>query len=1140
MNLKKQPAASPSNYRDAPQTDQGLNAERQRVEAAVQQTEELYRRTIVGAGAVPYSYNRRTRTYSFIGEGIEKLTGYTAAEISPDLWIKIIQETMMHGQAAGLEKAEAARHVLTREITDWRCDMRIISREGKSRWLSDASVQTFDETGRVIGSMGMLQDITERKEAEIAAIAFAKLGNDLNSANTAQEAARIIGETADALFGWDCYFVEKYSEPDDALISIFEADVIAGKRITSTVPVVVKATALHEHLFKSGGELILRDNPTETLPGALSFLNNSRPSVSLMYAAIRYGNRNVGILSIQSYSPNAYTQQNLILLQTLAAQCGGALERIWANEALQRTEELYRRAIVGAGAVSYCCDYGTRKYSFISEGIEKLTSYSAAEISPEIWAKITKEYIMLGPTAGLEKKEAARRVESGEIAEWRCDMRILTRDGKSRWISDASVQNYDKAGHIIGSMGILLDITERKQAEITAVAFAKLGNDLNSATSPQEAARIIGETADALFGWDCYFVQKYLEAEDSITPIFYVDTIDGQRVTYAQPTKKNLTDRQTPTPNQYQVFKSGAKLILRDNPNEFPLQAPPFGNKTRPSASLMFAPIRYRNRNVGIFSIQSYSPNAYTQQNLITLQTLADQCGGALERIWADEALRQSEERVAEQAALLDAAHEAILVKDLEDRIIYWNKGAERIYGWAAAAAVGRKSTELFGTNVTEFNTALYQLLKAGAWEGELEKRAKNGRKLTVEARWTLVQDTLGRPKSILAINSDITEKKKLETQFLRAQRMESIGTLASGIAHDLNNVLAPIMMSVAMLKELVTDKQNLPILAVLQGSAQRGADLVQQVLAFARGVEGKRMPVNLLLILRDIEKLVRDTFPKNIIFHLEPAAELWHATGDPTQLNQVFINLSVNARDAMPKGGQLTVALENIVLDEVYARMNPECKPGNYVAVTVTDTGTGIPPAIRNKIFEPFFTTKEIGKGTGLGLSTTQAIVKSHGGFIHLYSEMGKGSQFKVYLPANTDMAATDKVVIEPDPLPRGNGELVLVVDDEEGIRAIAKKTLERYGYRVLLAANGAEGVSLYTQHQPDVAVVLTDMAMPIMDGPALIIALKGANPKVRIIGSSGLSVNAGAGVEHFIPKPYTAEKMLRVLKTVLAEKIA
>jgi CheY-like chemotaxis protein len=260
--------------------------------------------------------------------------------------------------------------------------------------------------------------------------------------------------------------------------------------------------------------------------------------------------------------------------------------------------------------------------------------------------------------------------------------------------------------------------------------------------------------------------------------------------------------------------------------------------------------------------------------------------------------------------------------------------------------------------------------------------------------------------------------------------------------------------------------------------------------------------------------------------------------------MHQVFLNLCVNARDAMPSGGTLEVTMENVVLDDTYAAMNLEATPGPYIMVSVSDTGIGIPPEVRERIFEPFFTTKEVGQGTGLGLSTTLAIMKSHRGFINVYSEVGKGTKFKLYFPADATETAAESVAVERTGLPRGRGELVLVVDDEEALRQIVKGTLERFGYRVMLAKNGAEAVALYAQHRSEIAVVLTDMAMPVLDGPATIVALQLISPSVKIIGTSGLPANGhvakavGSGVQHFVPKPYTAETMLRALEQILTNQ--
>jgi PAS domain S-box-containing protein len=352
-----------------------------------------------------------------------------------------------------------------------------------------------------------------------------------------------------------------------------------------------------------------------------------------------------------------------------------------------------------------------------------------------------------------------------------------------------------------------------------------------------------------------------------------------------------------------------------------------------------------------------------------------------------------AEERIREQAALLDKASDAIVVENLEDTILYWNQSAEHLYGWKASEAIGRKTDDLLYRQPPANRQQVRSVLaEKGEWVGELEQTTRDGREIIVESRWTRVLDPDGRPRTRLMLNTDITERKRVEAQYLRAQRMESLGTLAGGIAHDLNNVLTPIMMSVEFLKMPLEEAERLSVLSTLQASAERGAEMVRQVLSFARGVDGQRLSLQLRHVVRDLEKMLRQTFPKSIVIQSELPSNLWTITGDATQLYQVLMNLCVNARDAMPQGGRLTLAAENVPLDVTRARLYAGARPGPYVLLRVTDNGTGIAPEILDKIFDPFFTTKEAGRGTGLGLSTVLGIVKSHGGFVHVYSEPGKG----------------------------------------------------------------------------------------------------------------------------------------------------
>lgn len=500
---------------------------------------------------------------------------------------------------------------------------------------------------------------------------------------------------------------------------------------------------------------------------------------------------------------------------------------------------------------------------------------------------------------------------------------------------------------------------------------------------------------------------------------------------------------------------------------------------------------------------------------------------------------KHAETELKRQAEIIDLA--PVMVRDTQDRIILWNTGSEQLYGYSRQEALGKVSHQLLETQFpAPMEEIRMKLFRDGKWEGELIHAGLDGSRITVVSHWILHRDQKGASNAILEVNTDVTEKKRIEAQLLRSQRMESIGTLAGGIAHDLNNVLSPVMMALEVLQMRHTDEESRAWLKILDESVKRGAGMVKQVLSFARGTGEERVLINPKHLLSEMINILRETFPKSIEikFNLQPA--LWAVKADTTGLNQVLMNLCVNARDAMPAGGVLMLSAENVTLDENYARMTAEATAGDYVKIKVEDSGEGIAAELRERIFDPFFTTKDVGKGTGLGLSTALAIVKSHQGFINVYSEAGRGSFFSVYLPA-ADRSEEKSVEKQVEELPVGCGQLILVVDDEEAVREITKGTLETFGYQVLTAADGTEAVATYAQRKSEVALVITDMMMPFMDGLATIRALKRLNPQVKIISASGLADDAKEkearelGVEKFLPKPYTAELLLYALAEIL-----
>jgi PAS domain S-box-containing protein len=502
---------------------------------------------------------------------------------------------------------------------------------------------------------------------------------------------------------------------------------------------------------------------------------------------------------------------------------------------------------------------------------------------------------------------------------------------------------------------------------------------------------------------------------------------------------------------------------------------------------------------------------------------------------------RQAEERIREQAALLNAANDAIYVRTLDHTVTFWNDGAERLYGWTRAEALGRKIHELIPYDRNAFETAHAVLFDQGNWSGELKMTSKAGNEITAFCRWTLVRDEQGQPREVLVINSDITEKKQFETQFLRAQRLEAIGSLSSGVAHDLNNILTPILMSAPLLRPMAKDSESRAILDTMEGCARRGADIIKQLLTFARGTPQTRVPLPVRHLLADLEKIVRETFPRNIQLRVEMPKDLWLVMGDATQIHQALMNLCVNARDAMPDGGTLTLAAKNLAVDETLATMMPDAKTGDYVCASVTDTGTGIPPKHLDRIFDPFFTTKEVGKGSGLGLATVLGIVRGHGGFVRVTSRVGRGTTFELYLPASPDTKAAARHGHEKLP-PRARGELILVVDDEATVRQVVQRTLEKHGYQVVVAAEGNEAMAFLARHRARFHAVITDMMMPGMDGPALVQSLRRMESRLPVLGMTGLGERAGIkGLESLnlpalLIKPFGAVELLTALHELTA----
>jgi two-component system cell cycle sensor histidine kinase/response regulator CckA len=507
-----------------------------------------------------------------------------------------------------------------------------------------------------------------------------------------------------------------------------------------------------------------------------------------------------------------------------------------------------------------------------------------------------------------------------------------------------------------------------------------------------------------------------------------------------------------------------------------------------------------------------------------------------------EDALRDSERMFR---SVVETIHEVFWIADpAESRLLYVSPRFERIWGrrcadlaeaseaWQSALHPDDRERMLAiarGKNPPRGYDETYRIIRP------------DGETRWIRDRAFPVCDDAGVVSRVVGVAEDVTERKQMEQQFLRGQRLESIGTLASGVAHDMNNILAPMLLVPRLLRSRLAQEGDRQMLDLVESGAKRGSEIVQQLLTFSRGLEGRRGPVHFHQLLKEMTNIMRETFPREIEVLLSVGPGLWPVTADATQMHQVLMNLCVNSRDAMPHGGRLRLGAENVALGAEAARLHPAARSGSYVILTVSDTGLGMPPEVLERIFDPFFTTKEVGRGTGLGLATVLGIVKSHTGFLLVESQPGQGTTFRVYLPAGKGEGELGGEG-SAETLPRGNHELILLVDDEAAIRASMQLMLQTHDYEVMVAADGVEALRLWEAHRDRVRLVMTDLMMPGMNGVALMRELRRRSPQLPLVASTGLNHDrnleelAALGVDDLLRKPFAPRDVLELLHRRLA----
>jgi PAS domain S-box-containing protein len=1021
---------------------------------------------------------------------------------------------------------------------------------------------------------------------------LAELGRKLATAETVEEAARTIAEATRELFGWDAFYLNLYSADHDRMEPVINIDTIDGRRVD--VPsgyTAGKPTPMARQIVEHGAKLLLRGKPpAESNPALAPFGDRARQSASLMFVPIRDSSRIIGILSAQSYKPRFYDEATLSSLQAVADHCGGALERIRTRQALQRAHDELESRVAERTTELTEANARLRKLEeelrIIFDSVPAAISYKNNHNRILRVNKLRAELIGLPPSEieGRTVFELSPRFADQYFRE---DLEIIRSgqpklgfiqllqraNGELRWLQTDKIPYRDAEGNVEGVIVFSLDITERRkleegllksreelerrikertaqlsdavgslekeiaerrQAESRARSLSRLGQQLSAANSSVAAAQAVLDAADELLGWDAAYLQLYTPDYRYTVPILLFDVMEGKRTQF-------FGIYREVTPRDKRIIEYGAEWVQGPVSSSQPAFVS-FGVRSRPTASRLFAPIRSTAKVIGCISVQSYTDQAYKQEDLAVLQTLADFCSATLERIQAQESLRKSEERFSK--AFLSSPMPMWLSTLEQGTLLDINESMLHLSGFKREEMLGRTSLELGIWHEPEERMRMLQQLheSKSVRDFSCRLRAKDGALrdvlLSVE-RLDFASEAV-----ILVIVHDMTERLNLEAQLRHAQKMEAIGQLAAGLAHDFNNILTIIKGHAGMLltaPELPEDMRS--SLTQITGAASQAATLTTQLLTFSRKQVMQLHYLDLNEVVRGATQMLRRLLGETITLQLEcgPTALPIHA--DAGMIEQIIVNLALNARDAMPQGGRLTVKTAIVEIDSAYAPHRPDARSGAFASLIVADTGTGMDKGTLDRIFEPFFTTKEVGKGTGLGLATTYAIVKHHQGWIEVASNLGAGSAFKTFLPL-CPAPAPSQDVARPAKASLGGNETILVVEDEASLRELVCTLLRHYGYRVLQASHGKEALEVWKVKCSEIDLLLTDMMMPEgISGWELAEKLKVERPGLKVIYTSGYSVDLlgrngefGQGI-HFLAKPYPPHVLAKTVRDCLDE---
>ncbi len=1065
----------------------------------------------------------------------EKIFGWTEASVmgnDHNNWNFVHPEDLPRVKATLgrlLDRSESRNTCINRNFTS---DGRVIVCE----WHNSA---LLNEEGELQSILSLSTDITVEKKMEEALRAMAE-GVDARSGETFfQSLCLQVARTVEAKYATVAMLLPERDRMVRTLGFCAEGKVLPNKTYSLIGTPCYNVASGEVCYYDSNVQQHFPDDQILQELGANSYMGMPLHATD---------GRVIGMIAVFSEHTLDHRERLQAMFQLFAVRAAAEMERHQAELALRQSEERY--ALAATGSTGGVWDWDIRTGGvYYSARFRELLGYNHEEFPSLFFAWEQKMH-----PADLPLVRAALESHLEQRSEFCIEYRIRVKSGGYRWFEARGQALWDKHGEPYRMAGSALDIHERKLDEQRLLRLNRLhamSSSINEAIvrirEPQllyeAAVSIAVEKGNMKMAWIAFFD----EATQSLKPVACAGDYQNYLAGLTLITSGDHPSGRGPAGR---AFRGGTHEISNDIEHDDTFYY--FRERALESGfrSCAAFPLKPGNIPVGVLLIYADERDCFQEEEIRVLTALANDLSFAMETVerekerqQAIEALHENERMISTLMGNLPGAAYRSLVGE-QWTLEFISEGCLELTGYEAEVLAGNGEV-FFGDLIhPEDKEHVRQTVTEAVTGGKRFEMSYRIRTAEGAVKWIWergqgIPSEDGVMRHIEGFMTDVTEKRRMESQSLRNQRLESIGTLAGGVAHDLNNVLTPILMSLTILRMKLQQPRDVELLNAMENSANRGAEMVKQILSFARGVEGRRMRLRPQDVLQEIEQLIHETFPKFIKCHYSCPEDTWNVEGDPTQLHQVLLNLCVNARDAMPEGGELDITMSNVFVDEQFASMHPDAKTGPHVVFEVRDTGTGIPPEVRDRIFDPFFTTKELGKGTGLGLATTLGIVKSHHGFIDLTSRMGKGTVFRIYLPAKTDIENRKIQVVESKRC-LGQGELILVVDDEAAILTATKHTLEAFGYRVVAACDGTDAIATFLKSSEKPSALITDMMMPNMDGPTLIQALLKIHPDLPVIGASGLSYQMQAqvnslGVKHFLRKPYNADALLEALDDVL-----